>query len=124
MLKIKAFQNLSRCILFRQIHPVYTKKCRTFTHYPIDDTVFGLTEDQSQLRETIFKFCQKELAPHAYAIDKQNEFPEIHEFWKKLGHLGLLGILASSEYGGSDMSCLGNNCTLNIQNLLDFHDLD
>lgn len=27
-----------------------------------------------QLRETIFNFAQKELAPHAQLIDKQNEF--------------------------------------------------
>lgn len=27
-----------------------------------------------QLRETIFNFAQKELAPHAQTIDKNNEF--------------------------------------------------
>lgn len=27
-----------------------------------------------QLRETIFNFAQKELAPHAQDIDKQNQF--------------------------------------------------
>ena len=45
------------------------------THYPIDDRVNGLTDDQKQLRETLFGFCQKELAPHAEAIDKNNDFP-------------------------------------------------
>ncbi len=77
--------------------------CRTLTHYPIDDTIFGLTDDQKQLRETIFSFCQKELAPYADAIDKENNFPQMRQFWKKLGDLGLLGITASSDYGGSDM---------------------
>ena len=38
---------------------------RYLSHYPIDDRVNGLTEDQVQLRETVFNFCQKELAPFA-----------------------------------------------------------
>ena len=77
-----------------------------FSLYTVDDNVFGLNEDQKQLRATIHNFCQKELAPHADAIDKQNDFPQMKEFWKKLGDLGLLGIVASSEYGGSEMGCL------------------
>ena len=32
---------------------------RSLTHYPIDDRVNGLTEEQVQLRETVFNFCQK-----------------------------------------------------------------
>ena len=32
---------------------------RSLTHYPIDDRVNGLTEEQTQLRETVFNFCQK-----------------------------------------------------------------
>ena len=48
----------------------------------MDDRVNGLTEDQKQLRETIFNFCQKELAPHADAIDKADDFPQRGEFWR------------------------------------------
>jgi len=76
---------------------------RTLTHYPIDDTIFGLNDEERQLRETLFNFFQKELAPKADEIDKQNNFPEMRDFWKKLGDLGLLGITANSNYGGSDM---------------------
>ncbi|XP_045129536.1 isovaleryl-CoA dehydrogenase, mitochondrial-like [Portunus trituberculatus] len=76
------------------------------SHYPIDDTVFGLTEDQQQLRRTIFDFMQKELAPKAAQIDKDNNFPEMRDFWLKMGTMGLLGITASPEYGGSGMSYL------------------
>lgn len=79
---------------------------RYLSHYPIDDRVNGLTEDQIQLRETVFNFCQKELAPFADQIDKQDDFPDREEFWKKLGNMGLLGITASSKYGGSDMGYL------------------
>lgn len=76
---------------------------RTLTHYPIDDTIFGLNDEERQLRETLFNFFQKELAPKADEIDKQNNFPEMREFWKKLGDLGILGITANSNYGGSEM---------------------
>lgn len=72
------------------------------THYPIDDIVSGLTEEQIMLRKTVFEFAQKELAPMAAEIDKQNAFPENREFFKKCGDLGLLGITAKSEYGGTD----------------------
>merc|ERR1712088_969655 len=79
---------------------------RSLTHYPIDDRVNGLTEEQVQLRETVFNFCQKELAPHADAIDKADDFPDRKNFWRKLGDMGLLGITANPEYGGSGMGYL------------------
>jgi isovaleryl-CoA dehydrogenase len=44
-----------------------------------------------QLRQTVFNFAQKELAPFAYEIDKNNEFKDLRGFWKKCGDLGLLG---------------------------------
>lgn len=44
-----------------------------------------------QLRQMVFDFAQKELAPKAGEIDRENNFKELREFWKKLGNLGLLG---------------------------------
>ena len=38
---------------------------RNLSHYPIDDVCSGLTDEQRALRETVFNFCQKELAPLA-----------------------------------------------------------
>jgi len=76
------------------------------THYPIDDRINGLTDEQKQLRKTVFDFCQKELAQHADVIDKQNDFPQMRDFWRKLGELGLLGITADTEFGGSGMGYL------------------
>lgn len=43
--------------------------------YPINDDVFGLNEDQKQLRQSVFNFCQAELAPFASDIDKNNGWP-------------------------------------------------
>jgi len=71
---------------------------------PVDDISLGLTDDQQQLRETIHKFFVNELDPHAGNIDKDNDFPELRQFWRKLGDMGLLGVTCPSEYGGSDMT--------------------
>ena len=79
---------------------------RTLTHYPIDNALYGLTSEQIQLRETVFNFFQKELAPIADKIDKDDDFPGMRDFWKKLGGLGLLGITADTRYGGSGMGIL------------------
>ncbi|KAG1650999.1 Isovaleryl-CoA dehydrogenase, mitochondrial [Nymphon striatum] len=73
---------------------------RACSYYPIDDNISGLTDEQKQLRETIFQFSQKELAPLSYEIDKTDNFPGVREFWKKLGNLGLHGITTPTEYGG------------------------
>ncbi|CAG8843737.1 19962_t:CDS:2, partial [Racocetra persica] len=37
--------------------------------------VAGLTNEQNELREMVYNFCQKELAPRAAVIDKENSFP-------------------------------------------------
>ena len=67
---------------------------------------FSIGEDNEALRETVFKFAQKEVAPLADKIDKENSFP--NQLWKKLGELGLLGITANTKYGGSEMSYLAH----------------
>lgn len=72
----------------------------------VDDHVTGITEQQKQLREAVNNFCQKELAPYADQIDKDNTFPQLREFWKHLGNLGLLGITAPEKYGGSGLGYL------------------
>lgn len=48
---------------------------RNLSHYPINDQMYGLSEDQQKLRETAFNFFQKELAPFAKEIDKTDNFP-------------------------------------------------
>ncbi|XP_074647381.1 isovaleryl-CoA dehydrogenase, mitochondrial-like isoform X1 [Tubulanus polymorphus] len=75
-------------------------------YYPVNDDLFGLTAEQKQLRETVFNFAQKELAPKAQKIDAEDSFPEIREFWKKLGDMGLHGVTVSSQYGGLEGSYL------------------
>lgn len=71
--------------------------------YPIDDDIFGLNDEQKQLRESVFNFAQSELAPYANDIDKDNGWEDNRNFWKKMGDMGLLGATASSKYGGSEL---------------------
>ena len=67
----------------------------------IDDMLNGLTDDEKQLRESVTAFAQTELAPYAQAIDKENNFTQLREFWKKCGDMGFHGITCPEEYGGN-----------------------
>jgi len=67
---------------------------------------FGLGEDVSALRETVRRFAQEKIAPIAADIDRSNEFPA--GLWAELGALGLLGVTADPDYGGSGMGYLAH----------------
>jgi isovaleryl-CoA dehydrogenase len=95
--------NIGRLAAARNVVATQT---RALAHYPINDTLFGLTEEQIQLRQTVFQFVQKELAPFADQIDKENNFADLRNFWKKCGDMGLLGITAPAEYGGAEATYL------------------
>lgn len=60
-----------------------------------------LSDDEKQLQAMVRSFAKKRIDPLAYKIDKEDWFPR--ELWPEMGELGLLGITASSEFGGSDM---------------------
>src|SRR5580693_7988720 len=65
---------------------------------------FDLGETADALRETVHDFSSNEIAPRAAEIDKTNQFPM--DLWPKLGALGLHGITAEEEYGGSGLGYL------------------
>lgn len=67
---------------------------------------FGLGEEIDLLRDTIRSFAADRIAPRAEAIDRDNEFPR--DLWPELGELGLLGIMAESRYGGSELGYLAH----------------
>jgi hypothetical protein len=59
------------------------------------------TEEQQQLRQAIREFAAREIAPNIMAWDEASEFPL--ETVKKLGAMGLLGIIIPTEYGGAGL---------------------
>ena len=67
---------------------------------------FGFNQDLTQLKDTVYKFAQNEIAPLAKKVDENNEFPNI--LWQKFGELGLLGITADEDYGGTGLNYLSH----------------
>jgi alkylation response protein AidB-like acyl-CoA dehydrogenase len=63
---------------------------------------FSLGEEQELLKKTVREFAESELKPHAREWDEAQEFPK--EIFKKLGELGLMGVVWPTEYGGSGMT--------------------
>ena len=67
---------------------------------------FGFNQDLNQLKDTVYKFAQNEIAPLAKKVDENNEFPNF--LWEKFGELGLLGITADEDYGGTGLNYLSH----------------
>ena len=65
---------------------------------------FLLTEEQEQLRHEIREFATREIAPHLAHWDEAGEFPL--ETVKKLGAMGLLGVIFPPRYGGAGLGYL------------------
>jgi alkylation response protein AidB-like acyl-CoA dehydrogenase len=62
---------------------------------------FHLTDEQEQLRKEIRDFAEREIAPHVSRWDEASEFPL--EVVKKLGEMGLMGVIFPVELGGAGL---------------------
>ena len=71
---------------------------------------FGLGEDINMLREHVYNFAQKEIAPIAEKADVNNSFP--NHLWTQFGDMGLLGVTVSEEFGGSNMGYLAHTVAM------------
>ncbi|HOJ29647.1 MAG TPA: acyl-CoA dehydrogenase family protein [Spirochaetota bacterium] len=65
---------------------------------------FGLTEEQKLLRQNVREFAEKEILPVAQELDETETFSV--ELTKKMGSMGLFGIVVPQEYGGAGMDYL------------------
>jgi short-chain 2-methylacyl-CoA dehydrogenase len=62
---------------------------------------FELSKEHEDFRRVVREFAEAEVAPHAEQWDRDHHFP-VH-LVPRMGELGLLGLLAPEEYGGSGL---------------------
>ncbi|CBY21450.1 unnamed protein product [Oikopleura dioica] len=72
-------------------------------YVPIEDQMFGINEEQIELRYQFRKFFENELPESLLRdIDKNDDFPGLRDFLKTMGNMGLNGPGISEEYGAKD----------------------
>ncbi|MEO1474237.1 MAG: acyl-CoA dehydrogenase family protein, partial [Pseudomonadota bacterium] len=67
---------------------------------------FGLPDEIEEMRDVVGRWVDERLAPRAEEVDRTNEFPR--DLWPELGELGLLGLTADEEYGGTGLGYLAH----------------
>ena len=68
------------------------------------DDIYELTPEQSEWRDTLRDFADREIAPGAARFDDAGEFP--WENVKKMAELGLFGLVFPEQYGGGGFGTL------------------
>lgn len=66
--------------------------------------VLSLTENQLMIADTVKNFSSKYIQPHIMEWDEKQEFPV--SLFKKMGGLGLMGILVPEKYNGAGLGYL------------------
>ncbi len=62
---------------------------------------FNLSEEQLMIQQAARDFAQTELLPEVIERDRDQKFPA--EQVKKMGEMGLLGMMVDPKYGGAGM---------------------
>jgi len=65
---------------------------------------FDLSKEQEMLRKEVRKFARKEVEPVAGELDQREEFSP--ELTRKMGDIGLFGMIVPDSYDGQDMDYL------------------
>lgn len=66
--------------------------------------LFKTSEAHEDLRKRVRKFAEEEVAPIAFQLDQNNEFPE--HIVKGMADLGIMGIPTEEEYGGAGLDAI------------------
>ncbi len=77
-------------------------------HFP--HLSFGHGEDIQMLRDAVQKFAAAEIAPLADETDRSDQFP-MH-LWRAMGDIGVLGLTAPEDFGGSAMGYLAHTIAM------------
>ncbi|KAM6500411.1 isovaleryl-CoA-dehydrogenase [Amanita muscaria] len=96
---VRSFSHLARHL---KRNPVAVQQTRHASFYNSD--VAGLTGEEAEFRNAVNDFAQREIAPLAAEIDKNNAAPL--SLWEKLGEMGLLGITVDPKYHGLGLGYL------------------
>lgn len=62
---------------------------------------FEKTESQKMIAQMVRDFAEKEIRPNVMTWDESQEFPR--EVFRKMGKLGIMGVLVPEEYGGAGL---------------------
>ena len=65
---------------------------------------FEPTEDQARIRDAVRQFAETEIAPGVAQRESRGEFPK--EILRRLGEMGILGMMVPEEYGGAGADAL------------------
>ncbi|MCP3900177.1 MAG: acyl-CoA dehydrogenase, partial [Desulfobacteraceae bacterium] len=90
--------------------------------------LFKLTEEQQMIQDMVREFSRKVIAVTAEERDKTKEYPK--QNFKKMGKLGLMGMMIPEEYGGENAdtisyvlalseiaySCASTSVVMSVQN--------
>ena len=63
---------------------------------------FNYSDNQKLIEQTISDFSNRDILPNMMQWDEDQYFPI--DVFKKLGSLGMLGVLVPEHYGGSGLS--------------------
>ena len=66
--------------------------------------LFNPTDEHKMLRDSVRAFVREYVEPQAHEFDRKEQFNL--ELFRQLGALGLLGITAPSDFGGSEMDAV------------------
>ena len=65
---------------------------------------FDLSEDQERIRQAVRDFAENEIAPGVAERERDERFPK--DIVRKLGEMGILGMMVPEEYGGAGLDAL------------------
>ncbi|MFW6314297.1 MAG: acyl-CoA dehydrogenase family protein, partial [Desulfohalobiaceae bacterium] len=65
---------------------------------------FDLSKEQEMIRKEVYRFARKEIEPVAAELDEKEEFSS--ELTRKMGDIGLFGMIVSDRYEGQGMDYL------------------